>query len=731
MTGNAPNFGLQPKAQPGERQINRRTLLQASAAAGGGLLLGFILPPAIADAEAEAAVFTPNAFIRIEPDSKVVLIVPQVEMGQGTYTSMPMLIAEELEVTLSEVRVEAAPPDPGLYGNPLLGGIQATGGSTSVRGAFVPLRKAGAAARMMLIAAAARRWNVDSASCSAANGFIMHQPSGRRASYGALTGAAARERIPDKIRLKPASAFTVIGTSARRLDTPAKINGEAVFGIDFRKPGMKFASLAICPSFGGSCRSVDDAKARSIRGVLDVVHLPDAVAVIATDFGTANAALGAIEIEWDAGPNAGLDTEAIIRQLGEASQAPGAVARSQGDAAAALKTAATRLDAVYQVPFLAHAAMEPMNCTVELSKTRCDIWVGTQVIARARQAAAETAGLPPEAVMVHNHLIGGGFGRRLEIDGVVRAVEIAKHVDGPVKIVWTREQDIRHDMYRPYYYDRLAAGLDAKGRPVAWTHRVTGSSIIARFLPAAFQNGLDPDAVDGAANPPYAFPNIHVDYVRCEPPGIPTAFWRGVGPTHNIFVVESFMDELAAAAKQDAVAYRRALLGENPRALAVLDAVAKASGWGSSLPARTGRGVSVQFAFGTYMAQVAEVEVSVDNTVRVRRVTCAVDCGIAVNPDTIRAQIEGGIAFGISGALWGDITLAKGAVEQSNFDSYRVLRINEMPAIDVHIIPSTEAPGGMGEAGTAALAPALTNAVFAATGRRVRKLPIEDSLVKS
>jgi isoquinoline 1-oxidoreductase beta subunit len=400
------------------------------------------------------------------------------------------------------------------------------------------------------------------------------------------------------------------------------------------------------------------------------------------------------------------------------------VAKNIGDAGKAMAGAVTKVEATYQVPFLAHATMEPMNCTVHVRKDGCEVWVGNQVIPRAQATAAAVTGLPLDKVVAHNHLIGGGFGRRLEIDGVTRAVEIAKHVDGPVKVVWTREEDIQHDMYRPYWFDRISAGLDAKGMPVAWHNRFAGSSVIARWLPPAFKNGLDGDSTEGAIDLVYDLPNFHVEYVRVEPPGIPTAFWRSVGPSHNVFVTESFMDELAAAAKQDAVAYRLALLDKSPRTKAVLQLAAEKAGWGRPLPQRSGRGVSLQNAFANYMAHIAEVEVSRDGTVRVRRVVCAVDCGISVNPDTIQAQIQSAVMFGLTAALYGEITLKDGRVAQSNFDTYQILRMNEAPAVEVYIVPSREAPGGMGEAGTSAIVPAVANAIFAATGKRLRSLPI-------
>jgi isoquinoline 1-oxidoreductase subunit beta len=447
--------------------------------------------------------------------------------------------------------------------------------------------------------------------------------------------------------------------------------------------------------------------------------------------GAAKKGLAALVIEWDDGPNAKLDTAAIVDELEQATRKPGAIAQSVGNVDGAMAGASTKVEATYEVPFLAHAAMEPMNCTVEVTKDGCAIWVGTtQAIARVQAMAAKAAGLPPQKVVVHNHLIGGGFGRRLEADGAARAVEIARHVEGPVKVVWTREEDIQHDMYRPYWFDRISAGLDSNGRPVAWRNRFAGSSVLARWAPPAFNNGLDPDSTEGAIALVYDLPNFHVEYVRVEPPGIPTAFWRSVGPSHNVFVTESFMDELAAAAKQDPVAYRLALLDKSPRAKAVLALAADKAGWGQKLPERVGRGVSLQHVFATYLAQAAEVEVAKDGTVRVRRVVCAVDCGTVVNPDTVRAQIQSAVMFGITAALHGEITVKDGRVEQSNFDSYEILRINEAPQVEVHIVPSSEPPGGMGEAGTSAIVPAVANAIFAATGRRLRKMPVDPNVLK-
>jgi len=707
--------------------LSRRRFLSVSAAVGGGLLIGFTTGPSIGTADAAQNVasppFTPNAFVRIGADGQIVLTMPYVEMGQGTYTSIPMLIAEELEVSLSQVRVEHAPPDEKLYANPLLG-VQATGNSNAVRGAWQPLRQAGATARTMLVSAAAKRWNVDPASCRAQSGVVIHAPTGRKLKYGDLAADAARMPVPANVALKRPEDFKLIGTPAKRLDTPSKVNGTAIYGIDARPPGVKIATLAQSPVFGGRVKSVDDAKAKAVKGVRQIVRLDDAVAVVADHMGAAKKGLAALVIEWDDGPHANLDTRQIVAELEKATLKSGAVAQNIGDADKALAGAATKVEAIYQVPFLAHATMEPMNCTVHVRKDGCEIWVGNQALARVQATAAKTTGLALDKVVVHNHLIGGGFGRRLEIDGVTRAVQIAMQVEGPVKVVWTREEDIQHDMYRPCFFDRLSAALDGNGMPVAWNNRFAGSSIIARWLPPGFNNGLDPDTTEGAIDLVYALPNVHVEYVRVEPPGIPTAFWRSVGPSHNVFVTESFIDELAVAAKQDPVAYRRALLDKSPRAKAVLELAAEKAGWGRPLPERVGRGVSVQFVFATYLAQVAEVEVAKDGAVRVRRVVCAVDCGTVVNPDTVRAQIQSAVIFGITAALHGEITLKGGRVEQSNFHDYQMLRMSETPAIEVYIVNSSEPPGGMGEAGTSAITPAVTNAIHAATGMRVRKLPV-------
>ena len=712
--------------------VSRREFVSVLTAAGGSLLLGYRVGEGQRVASvASAPGFAPNAFIRIAPDGSITLFMPQAEMGQGTHTSMSMLLAEELEVTPEQVRLEHAPPDDKLYANPLFG-EQITGASSSIRMFYEPLRRAGATARAMLIAAAAASWNVDAASCRARKGVVTHTPTGRTLSYGALAAKAATVPVPDKVALKNPKDFTLIGTPAKRPDTPSKVNGTAQYGIDVRLPGMLIATVAASPVLGGKVAGLDDEKAKAVPGVRQIVQLDDAVAVVADHMWAAKQGSAALEIRWEDGPNAKVSTADVVEGLAKASETAGVTARQDGDPASALAGAAKKVEAVYESPFLAHATMEPMNCTVHVRRDGCEVWTGSQVLSRARAAAAKVTGLPLEKVVVHNHFLGGGFGRRLEVDYVTQAVRIAKQVDAPVKVVWTREEDVQHDVYRPYYYDRFAAGLDAHGKPVAWSHRIVGPSIMARFLPPGFKDGIDIDAVDGAVQLLYDIPAIQIEYVRHEEPVLNTGFWRGVGVTHNNFVVESFIDELAAVSKQDPVAFRRALLRKSPRALTVLELAAKEAGWGKPVPRGRGRGVALLFSsWGTYLAQVAEVEVTGSSDVRVRRIVCAVDCGQVVNPDIVKAQIESGVVYGISGALWGEVTLNNGRVEQSNFNNYRVLRMNETPPIDVRLVRNSEAPGGVGEPGTAVTAAALANAVYAATGKRLRKLPLQPGLASS
>ena len=706
----------------GQDRLSRRAILTGGLLAGGGLVLGLRLP-SLARAADTVAEFMPNAFVRIEPSGAVTLIMPDAEIGQGIYTSAAMLIAEELEVGLDQIQVQAAPPDNSKYASPLLG-EQATGGSTSIRGDWMRLRHAGAAARIMLVTAAAHRWGVDPAACTVERGIVHHTASGKQAPFGELATDAAAIPIPSDVPLKAPADFKLIGTRAKRLDTPSKVNGTAVYGIDAKLPGMKIATLAICPVKGGTLAHMDLAAAKRVPGVRDVVRVEDlAVAVIGDHMWAAKQGLEALAPVWDGGGNGALAHKDIVAALDKASQTQGVVAKDEGNAAGAIAGAATKLDAIYQLPFLSHAPMEPVNCLMHVRADGAEVWTGTQVPVRTRNAVARVTGLAPDKIVINNLLSGGAFGRRLDIDMIELAAGVAKQVAYPVKLIWTREEDIQHDFYRPYYYDRVSAGLDAQGRIVGWTHRVTGSSVTARWIPPAFKDGLDKDAVEGAAETPYEVPATFVDYVRAEPQGMGTGWWRGVGPTHNVFVVESFVDELAAAAKQDPVAYRRTMLAKNPRALAVLDLAAGKSGWGQALPAGHGRGVALQFAFGSYVAAVVEVEVTPEGEVLPRHVHVAIDCGSVVNPDTVEAQIQGGFVLGLGTALYNEITLADGRVEQSNFHDYRSLRINEAPTIEVHQIQNQEKPGGVGETGTAAAAPALGNAIFAATGRRLRRMP--------
>src|SRR5216684_2989449 len=658
--------------------VSRRALLSGGLA--GGFLLAFHLPvralvpnepvqpPDVTDGK-----FAPNAFIRIDVTGHTTLVMPQVEMGQGVYTAVAMILAEELDADFSQVTLQHAPPNDRLYGNPTFG-LQVTGNSNSIRAFWKPLRNAGAGARAMLVQAAAQQWQVEPASCSTANSEVTHKESGRKLSYGALAAAAGSQTPPKDVALKDPKDFALIGKPLKRFDTPDKVNGKAVYGIDAMLPGMKFATLAACPVFGGKVGKVDDSAAKKIPGVQKIVVLDDLVAVVGDHMWAAKKGLDALDITWDEGANARISSKDIWQNLRAASEKDGVVARSEGDIAKGLATG-ERMDAAYELPFLAHATMEPLNATVHLTPDSCEIWTGTQIVSRVQAEAAKAAGLPVGKVIVNNHLLGGGFGRKLEPDMVVAAVRIAKQVDGPVKVVWTREEDIQHDIYRPVYRDTIAATL-SDGKIVGWKYRITGSAVIARWLPPAFQKGIDIDAVDSAVDMPYDIPNIHVEYVRAEPPAVPTGFWRGVGPNNNVFATECFMDELARKAGMDPIAFRRGMLGKNPRLLAALDYVAEKSGWGQPLPARVGRGVSAQPSFGSFIATVVEAEVDERGEVRLRRVTSAVDTGIAVNPDTIVAQLQGGLIFGLTAALYGEITIDRGRVQQSNFNDYRRLRID-------------------------------------------------------
>lgn len=706
---------------------SRRALLQAGLAVGGGLLIGLRLPGRAHahTPEPDDGTFMPNAFIRIAPDESIALIMSHVEVGQGIYTSASMLIAEELEVGLDQIKAEHAPPNNALYTDPTLG-EQATGGSSSTLTGWVPLRQAGAAARTMLIAAAAAKWRVDPASCTASRGVVTHTASGRSLTYGKLASAAALLPVPKDVPLKPASEFKLVGTPQKRIDTPGKVNGSLQFGIDVQVPGMKIGTVAASPVPGGRLVAIDETAARAVPGVRDVVRLDDAVAVIGDHMWAAICGLKAAAPQWDDGPNARVSSAGIVQELAAASENDGIDAKSVGNAKAAINSVTKRLDAVYQLPFLSHAPMEPINTTLHIRPDGADLWVGTQVPPRAQATVAKIAGLNLDQVTVHNQYMGGAFGRRLDVDSIEQAAKVAKTLSYPVKLVWTREEDIQHDLYRPYYYDKVSAGLDLNGKIVGWLHRTTAASVMARWLPAGMKmdGKLDPDAVEGAVETPYDFPAQLNQFVHTESPGVTVAWWRGVGPTHNIFVVESAMDELAALAGVDPVEFRRRHLGKDPRARVVLDLVAQKSGWGQPLPKGTGRGVALQFAFNSWLATVVEASVSERGEIALHHAYVAADVGPVVNPDTLAAQLQGGLIFGLSMAMYSEITHARGRVEQSNFHDYRVLRINEAPTIDVHIVNNPGAPiGGVGEAGTAAAAAPLANAIFAATGRRLRRIP--------
>jgi isoquinoline 1-oxidoreductase beta subunit len=716
-------------AQKNVSEVSRRGVLTGGLASG--FLLAFHLPVRAANEPVQPpdvteGKFAPNAFIRIDSAGKTTLVMPQVEMGQGVYTSIPMILAEELDADFSQLRLLHAPPNDKLYGNPTFG-LQVTGNSNSVRAFWMPLRTAGASARAMLVQAAAQQWQVEPASCTTSNGEVMHPPSGRKLSYGALADAAAKQTPPKDVPLKDPKDFALIGKPLKRLDTPDKTNGKAVYGIDAMLPGMKFATLAACPVFGGKVGKVDDSAAKKIPGVQKIIVLDDLVAVVGDHMWAAKKGLEALVVTWDEGANANISSKDILQHLRAASEKDGAIAKSAGDIAKGLATG-ERFDASYELPFLAHAAMEPLNATVHLTPESCEIWTGTQIVSRVQSEAAKAAGLPVEKVIVNNHLLGGGFGRRLEPDMVVAAVRIAKQVDGPVKVVWTREEDIQHDIYRPIYRDTIAASLSG-GKIVGWKYRVTGSAILARWLPPAFQKGIDIDAIDAAVDMPYDIPNFHVEYVQAEPPAVPTGFWRGVGPNNNVFAVECFMDELARKAGKDPVDFRRSMLGKQPRFLNVLNLAAEKANWGQLLPPRVGRGVCVQPSFASFIATVVEAEVDEHGEVLLRRVISVVDTGIAVNPDTVMAQLEGGLIFGLTAALYGEITIDKGRVQQSNFNDYRMLRIDQVPKIEVHVVKSGEPPGGIGETGVNAGPPALRNAIYSATGVALRRLPIDRAMI--
>jgi isoquinoline 1-oxidoreductase subunit beta len=729
---------MRPEAGTG---VSRRTFLRTGAAGGAALLIGFRLPAeslAQEGAEKKTAPNPFNAWVRIDSDGTVTLRVAKSEMGQGVLTSLPMILADELGVEWSRVRVEQAPTDPAVYD---LG----TGGSASIRTSWLPLRRAGAAAREMLVEAAAAGWGVEARTLKAEGGFVVHPAKGRR-SYAELVEAASKLPVPDfeSVPLKKPEDLRIVGTSVPRTDVPAKVDGSARYGIDVRVPGMLYAVVARCPTFGGRARKFDGTGAKAVPGVRHVVeieadpgaHSAGGIAVVADSTWAAIRGREALAVEWDRGPHAA-ETSATLRARFEALAAePGKVVRSEGDAPGVLASKARRIEAVYQLPFQAHATMEPMNCTVDVRADRAEAWVPSQGPQWAQQVIAQVAKLPPEKVTVHTTLMGGGFGRRYQADFAVEAAHVSKAVGAPVKLLWTREDDTRHCFYRPAAYHRLSAAVGESGTISAWQHRLVSTSIDA-FWAAPGKARPESSEIGGAVNLPYAVPNLRVEYAPA-PTGVPVAWWRSVEHSINGFVVESFLDEVAAAAGVDPLQLRLRLLAE-PRMIreppdsestldtrrlkGVLELAARQAGWGSPLPAGHGRGIAGHFSFDSYVAEVAEVSVAAGR-LRVHRVVCAVDCGRAVHPDGVRAQMEGGIVYGLTAALKGAITIDGGAVQQGNFDEYEMLRIDEMPEVEVHIVPSTEAPTGTGEPGLPPLAAAVGNAIFAATGKRVRRLPI-------
>ena len=693
------------------QKLDRRGFLKTSAAAAGGLVLGFYLPESH-EAAAQGPVGKLNAYVQVGTDDTVTLYIHKAEMGQGTVTSLSMLLAEELECDWKKIRTEFPGVDPVAFGP-----MQGVFGSMSVRTSWEPLRKAGATACEMLVQAAAQKWNVAKSQCRAENSTVLNIRTNERVSFGSLAEAAAKLPVPQQnVALKDPTQFKLVGKPQKRMDTPGKVSGKTTFGIDVKVPGMLYATLQRCPVFGGKVKSFDATKTKAVPGVKDVVQISNGVAVLADSTWAAMEGRKVLVVQWDEGALAATSSATIRKAFSDLAEKPGAVARKEGDAAAALSAAGKKIEAVYEVPYLSHAPMEPLNAVAHVRPDGCDVWSGMQIQSVARQTAAAACGLPAEKVQIHTVYLGGGFGRRGGADFVGEAVEIAKAAKVPVKLQWTREDDLQHDTYRPASYTKFASALDANGQPTVWNARVVCPSF------AGLRNGVDRTGVEGIAEIRYTIPNILVEY---HPPevGIPVSYWRSVGYSHNTFFTESFMDEMAAAAKQDPVEFRRKLLSKAPRMLGVLELAADKAGWGKPLAAGRHRGVAVVDNLGSFNAQVAEISIE-KGKLRVHRVVCAVDCGQVVNPAIVVQQIESGIVYGLSAALRGEITLDRGRVLQTNFNNYEPLRIDEMPVIETYIVPSTNPPGGIGEASTPAIAPAVTNAIFSATGKRIRKLPI-------
>ena len=702
----------------------RREFLKKSAAGGTALIIGFYLP-----GKYEALLGKPpkdptaiNAWVQIAPDDSVTLLIDKSEMGQGISTALAMVVAEELDLDWKKVHTAFAPAAP-QYFNPIFG-LQGTGGSCSVRGSWEPLAKAAATARELLVRTAAKRWDVEPTACHTENGAVVQTATGKRLGYGSLAEEAAKMPVPITVKRKEAKDYKIVGRPTKRIDSAEKVNGQALFGIDVRRPGMFHAVVSRCPVFGGKVKSFDAAKARTVRGVKDVVQISSGIAVVADNTWSAMEGRNALQITWDEGANSLVSSNSIRKLYHEQSNKQGAIARQDGDVIASLAKVAKKIEAIYEVPYLAHATMEPMNCTADVRVDACDIMAPTQFQTFAQMTGAKITGLKPEQVRVATTYLGGGFGRRAEQDFIAEAVQLSKRMNAPVQVTWSREDDMQHDFYRPAVLVKLEAGLDESGRTVAWKSRVVAPSIMSRFFPGSLKDGIDESAVEGLSTLKYDVPNFYVDYVLTET-GIPVGFWRSVGCSHNGYIAECFVDELAKAAGKDPVQFRRDMLQKDSRTRGVLDLAAEKAGWSKPLAAGRSRGVAVVESFGTYVAEVAEISIDPKTkSLQVHRVVAAVDCGRYVNPETIRAQIEGSIVYGLTAALKGEITVTGGRIYQSNFNDYDVLRINETPQVEVHIVESSDGPGGIGEPGTPPIAPAVCNAIFAATGRPIRRLPI-------